>query len=140
MDTIDTLKRRHNQVRLMLLASLVLFLAGLFVLVPRWGYAVPVIIFACVFRLAAVGIVRRRYNKMRMQASAAAAAAVLAPYCRGFGVALAACGGRLSLLLPGMFYARKPDIRTTPSEEMLRGGAIAGVEVLKKLCAKIKTQ
>ena len=59
---LEGLKKLHNQVRLALLASLVFFLIGLFALVSRWDSAVPIIIFACVFRLGAVWWVRRRYN------------------------------------------------------------------------------
>ncbi|MBQ3704705.1 MAG: hypothetical protein II885_18500 [Oscillospiraceae bacterium] len=65
------------------------------------------------------------------------AAAVLGPYCRDLGVALAARDGRLSLLLPGVFYAQKPDISRSPSEEALQGNAIAGLEVLRKLSARM---
>lgn len=59
---LSRLKQLHSQVRLALLASLVFFLIGLFALVSRWDSAVPIIIFACVFRLGAVWWVRRRYN------------------------------------------------------------------------------
>ena len=59
---LSGLKQMHSQVRLTLLASLVLFLIGLFALVSRWDSAVAIIIFACIFRLGAVWWMRRRYN------------------------------------------------------------------------------
>ncbi len=272
-DTLMNLRRGHRSVRLMLLLSLVFFLTGLFALVSRWPLAVPIIVFACVFRLAAGFLVRKKYNDSFMEAAAVSAAetalkgvtytakeplsptllsdlgltppiplapgtqgyhvlrgqdrtaaltvcetslirvsgtgrtvksapvtgilitasdalpgeeewvllwhkpldvlaplteyrengwqdapppgpfpqgqtacfirgasacmkacaGVLHPYCQEAGVALAACGGRLSLLLPGAYYAVKPDITKAPSEEMFKGGAIPGVEVIQKM-------
>lgn len=68
----------------------------------------------------------------------AKAAAVLAPFCREPGVALSARNGCLTLFLPGSFYAQKPDITKIPDEELLNGGAIVGVEVMKKLCRALR--
>ena len=269
MASLEELKQKHGQVRLMLLASLVLFLIGLFALVSHWDSAIWIIVFACLFRLVAVWLVRRRYNAAWMQASVVSAAesmlrelsytaqesaeegvlsgrgfcpavsltpgtqlhhvlrgtlsekpvtiaegafvsalnrgsgavsgtlltaeevlprdenwvllwhrpfdallplsdyysvwtalpapaslpqpdgacftpggksenlpalwAVLKPYCREPGVALAAHDGKLSLFLAGTFYAQKPDITRVPTEKLLRGGAIPGLEVMKKL-------
>lgn len=72
--TMADLSKRHNLVRISLLCSLVFFLIGLFALVSRWDSAVPIIVFACVFRLAAVWLARRKYNAAWMQASTTAAA------------------------------------------------------------------
>ena len=72
--TLSGLSKLHSIVRLCLLASLVFFLIGLFALVSRWDSAIPIIVFACVFRLAAVGLARRKYNAAWMQASTTAAA------------------------------------------------------------------
>ncbi len=66
------------------------------------------------------------------------AAAVLRPYCREPGAALAACQGRLSLFLPGSFYAQEPRLSLAPSEKELKGGTVAGLEILKKLCVRLR--
>ena len=71
---IENLKKQHDRVRLTLLVSLVLFLIGLFALVSHWDSAVPIIIFACLFRLIGVWLVRRPYNAAWMEAESIAAA------------------------------------------------------------------
>lgn len=272
--TIENLKKQHDRVRLTLLASLVLFLVGLFALVSHWDSAAPIIIIACLFRLIGVWLVRRPYNTAWMEAESIAAAEkemnevtyikreeigaqllselgltpeiriipqsqryhvlrgriaernvtvaetsftpmkekngsvtgktvsgtlivaenslpeseewlilwrqpfeglvslreyynsrkpieaprvlleswaacfaesedrkcfesaakVFAPYCKDYGMALSAKGGNLSLFFPGMFYARKPELSTAPTEELLRQETIPGIELMKKLC------
>ena len=271
---IENLKKQHDRVRLTLLVSLVLFLIGLFALVSHWDSAVPIIIFACLFRLIGVWLVRRPYNAAWMEAESIAAAEkamegvtyvrreeigaellpelgltpeiriipqsqryhvlrgqiaernvtvaetaftpmkeksggtsgktvsgtllvaenilpkseewvilwrqpfeglvplseyyknrkpieaprvlpenwaacfvesgdrkcferaakVLSPYCKDYGLALSAKGGSLSLFFPGEFYARKPDLSTVPTEELLRQGTIPGIELMRELC------
>ena len=72
--TLSGLSKLHNIVRLSLLASLVFFVIGLFALVSHWDSAVLIIIAACLFRLVAVGLARRKYNAEWMKASSKAAA------------------------------------------------------------------
>ena len=71
---MEALQKQYQFLRLMLLISLLLFLTGLFALVSRWSTAIPIILFACVFRLAAIGWARRRYEAAWMEQSAVAAA------------------------------------------------------------------
>ena len=71
---MEALQKQYLFLRLMLLISLLLFLTGLFALVSRWSTAIPIILFACVFRLAAIGWARRRYEAAWMEQSAVAAA------------------------------------------------------------------
>ncbi|MBQ1402750.1 MAG: hypothetical protein IIY90_05530, partial [Oscillospiraceae bacterium] len=70
---MEALQKQYQFLRLMLLISLLLFLTGLFALVSRWSTAIPIILFACVFRLAAIGWARRRYEAAWMEQSAVAA-------------------------------------------------------------------
>lgn len=275
---MDKLKKEYERVRLMLLASLVFFLIGLFALVSRWDTAFFIILFACLFRLLGVWLVRRRYNAVWMEESACAAAekrmkdvrytdkeeiptdllpdlgftppvslvpqnkryhvlrgtlagkaataaetafmrlkesgrattgtpvsgtmitvedalpkeenwvilwrrpfdgvmplsdfysiwtyvetpkemdpdgtacftpggetaylekaaAILAPFCKEGGIALAARDGKLSLLLSGVFYAKKPVISQAPSEAALKSGVIPGLDLMQKLCASLR--
>jgi len=273
---LSGLKQMHSQVRLTLLASLVFFLIGLFALVSHWTSAVPIIIFACVFRLAAVWWVRRRYNaawtkafvvkaaEKRMKPveyqaretvpetlvsdlgfapevrlvpnslrfhvlkgrlsgcavtvaetafvrvtaagrqggrtaagtlvtaenavpagerwtllsqhpldgicpmseydhsawqtvpapaalsgaacfsangqteSLVAVAKMIAPFAAGRSMALAAADGRLSILLPGSFYAGKPDITKAPTAEMIASGQIPVLETLETILARLQ--
>ncbi|MBR6966356.1 MAG: hypothetical protein IKH81_04665 [Clostridia bacterium] len=273
---LSGLKQMHSQVRLTLLASLVLFLIGLFALVSRWDSAVAIIIFACIFRLGAVWWMRRRYNaawtrsfvkaaaekvinpadyqareripemlvsdlgfapEVRLvpnslrfhvlrgelagcsvtvsetafvritaagrqggktaagtlvtaenalpddekwillfnhpldgicpmsdydhstwqsipapvslpgaacftengsTASLEAAAKNLAPFAKGQHIAMAAADGKLSILLPGSFYAAKPDIAKAPDAETLQSGTIPILETMEKILAGLK--
>ena len=85
---IENLKKQHDRVRLTLLVSLVLFLIGLFALVSHWDSAVPIIIFACLFRLIGVWLVRRAYNAAWVGAESIAAAETAmagVAYVRGDG-------------------------------------------------------
>ena len=277
MSAMDNLKKEYERVRLMLLASLVFFLIGLFALVSHWDAAFLLILCACLFRLLGVWLARRRYNAVWMEENASAAAekmmetvrytaaeeipsdllqalgftppvslvpqnkryhvlrgilagkaatvaetafmrlkdsgraaagtpvsgtmitvedtlpeeenwvilwhrpfdgvmplsdfysnwtyvetpkgmdpdgtacftpggetaclekaaAILAPSCKEGRIALAARGGKLSLLLSGVFYAKKPVISQPPSEAALKGSAIPGLDVMQKLCASM---
>lgn len=71
---MEALQKQYQLLRLMLLISLLLFLTGLFALVSHWPSAIPIILFACVFRLVAVGWARRRYEAAWMEQSAVATA------------------------------------------------------------------
>lgn len=71
---MEALQKQYQLLRLMMLISLLLFLTGLFALVSHWSSAIPIILISCVFRLAAVGWARRRYEAAWMEQSAVAAA------------------------------------------------------------------
>ncbi|MBR1565684.1 MAG: hypothetical protein IJ649_02870 [Oscillospiraceae bacterium] len=270
---MKALQKQYQLLRLMLLISLLLFLTGLFALVSHWSSAIPIILFACVFRLAAVGWARRKYAAAWMEQSAVAAAektmravsytakeaadgdcletkgllpqmslvpnaqlhhvlrgsvdnktvtvsecafvrsdkgaagktiagtlliaekllpesenwlilrkapfdsfidqsafeawteiplsagtqaiclscggetsyaekaaTVLASALPEYSAALAAKDGALSMLLPGTFYAHRPALSQTPSEELIARGEIAGVKALQKLCRALGPQ
>ena len=72
--TLSDLSKQYLLLRLVLLLSLIFFLIGLVALISRWGATVPIIIFACLFRLVAVWLVQRKYHASWMQASATVAA------------------------------------------------------------------
>ncbi len=65
------------------------------------------------------------------------AAVVLSVYCKNMSAAVAAENGKLSLLLPSVFYAQKPDPLRQPAEEDLERGSITGLEIMEKLCDSI---
>ena len=62
------------------------------------------------------------------------AAKMLASALPENSAALSAKNGALSMLLPGTFYAHRPALSQTPSEELLTGGEIPGIHFLQKLC------
>ena len=62
------------------------------------------------------------------------AAKMLASALPENSAALSAKDGALSMLLPGIFYAHRPALSQTPSEELLTGGEIPGIHFLQKLC------
>ena len=114
---IENLKKQHERVRLSLLASLVLFLIGLFALVSHWDSAVPIIIFACLFRLIGVYLVRRPYNTAWMEAGSIAAADKVME-----GVAYTRREEIVEKLLPELGLT--PDVRIIPQSQryhVLRG-------------------
>ena len=72
--TLSDLTKQHRLLRVTLLVSLVFFVIGLIAVILHWDVAVPVIVFACLFRVIVVWLVRRRYNSSWMQVSVTNAA------------------------------------------------------------------
>lgn len=72
MDGLKILEKRYQMIRTSLFISLVFFLIGLFALVSRWSSAIPIIIFACIFRLAAVWYAKKRYRDELIRQNAVA--------------------------------------------------------------------
>ena len=52
--------------------------------------------------------------------------------------ALAAEGGKLSLMLPGVYYARKADITKAPTETMLNGMSIPVLDMVRKILDELR--
>ena len=52
--------------------------------------------------------------------------------------ALAAEGGKLSLMLPGVYYAQKADITKAPTETMLNGMSIPVLDMVRKILDELR--
>lgn len=66
----ETLQKKHSVLRLMLLITLMLYVAALFALISRWPNAVLFIAAALLFHIAGMGTVRRQYRAEYIRACA----------------------------------------------------------------------